>query len=304
MQFAIQTRGSWDVVLDTAQWAEQRGVAAIALPDHYLVRGDDLERPAYDHLIHLAALARETTRLELVSLVSPVTFRHPAVLYKMAVTIDEISGGRFTLGVGVGWLDKEFELFGIDYPDRKMRYEMLEECLAYLTAALAPEARSFKGLHYQLADFDPHPHPANVRLLVGGSGPYKTPRLAGLYADEFNIYACHPAEYTERAVRAKESATAAGRDPVGIHLSAAGPGLAAHKEADYRRLLERYAMRTKSSPERIESVYETRGYPHGPGAKAAEMVAALGEAGCQRFYMQNFPGDTADLDIILDAYRG
>src|SRR3990170_4964805 len=95
MQFAIQTRGSWDVVLDTAQWAEQRGVAAIALPDHYLVRGDDLERPAYDHLIHLAALARETTSLELVSLVSPVTFRHPAVLYKTAVTIDEISGGRF-----------------------------------------------------------------------------------------------------------------------------------------------------------------------------------------------------------------
>lgn len=304
MELAIQTRGSWDVVLETANWAERRGLAAIALPDHYLVRGDELERPAYDHLIHLAALAPLTTDLELVSLVSPVTFRHPAVLYKTAVTLDEISGGRFTMGVGVGWLDEEFELFGIDYPERHVRYEMLEECLAYLTAALAPEARPFKGFHYQLGDFDPQPHPSNARLLVGGGGPYKTPRLAGLYANEFNIYACPPSEYTERADRARTAAIEAGRDTAAIFLSSAGPGLAATKEADYQHLLLRYAERTKSSPERITTVYEAKGLPHGSGSKAAEMVAALGEAGCQRYYMQMFLGDTQDLDIVLDAYRG
>ncbi|MDP9495495.1 MAG: LLM class flavin-dependent oxidoreductase, partial [Actinomycetota bacterium] len=209
MELAVQIRGSWDVVLEAAGWAEEQGLAAIALPDHYLERGDALDRPAYDNLIHLAALAASTTDLGLVCLVSPVTFRHPAVFYKTAVTLDGISGGRFTLGVGVGWLDEEFELFGIDYPERKVRYEMLEECLAYLTAALAPEAKSFKGLHYELGDFDPHPHPTNVRLLVGGGGPAKTPRLAGLYADEFNIYACHPAVYRNRAHKAQAVATAA-----------------------------------------------------------------------------------------------
>ena len=304
MEFAVQIRGSWDVVLETANWAEERGLAAIALPDHYLERGDDLERPAFDNLSHLAALAARTTDLGLVSLVSPVTFRHPAVFYKTAVTIDQISSGRFTLGVGIGWLTEEFELFGIDFPERAVRYEMLEECFAYLTAALAPETRTFKGDHYQLGDFDPHPHPINVRLLVGGGGPHKTPRLAGLYANEFNIYACHPAQYAERADRARTAATGAGRDPAAISLSSAGPGLAAVKETDYRDLLERYALRTKTSPERIETVYETGGYPHGSGGKAAEMVAALDEAGCQRFYMQMFLGDPRDLDTVLDAYRG
>jgi len=304
MELAVQIRGSWEVVLETAEWAEERGLAALALPDHYLERGQALERPAYDNLIHLGALAARTTDLGLVCLVSPVTFRHPAVLYKTAVTIDQLSGGRFTLGVGVGSLDEEFELFGIDYPERKVRYEMLEECLAYLTAALAPEARPFKGLHYQLGDFDPHPHPTNVRLLVGGSGPKKTPRLAGLYAKEFNIYARSPAEYTERADRARAVASKAGRDPGAIFLSSAGPGLAAIKESDYRSLLLRYAERTNTSAERIEEVYETQGYPHGSGAKASEMLAALGEAGCERFYIQMFLGDTRDLDTVLDAYRG
>lgn len=304
MEFAIQTRGSWDLVLATAQWAEERRLAAIALPDHYLERGDDPDHPAFDHLIHHAALARETTSLELVSLLSPVTFRHPAVLYKMGVTLDEVSGGRFTMGVGVGWLDEEFELFGIDYPERKVRYEMLDECLAYLTAALRPEATSFKGTHYQLGDFDPHPHPTNLRLLVGGYGPVKTTRLAGLYADEFNIYVCHPAEYASRVATARGVAKAADRDPDSIFLSSAGPAVAARSESDYRRLLEKYATKTKSTPDRIETVYEERGYPHGSGAKPAEMVAALGEVGCQRFYMQVFLGDTEDLDNVLDAYRG
>jgi alkanesulfonate monooxygenase SsuD/methylene tetrahydromethanopterin reductase-like flavin-dependent oxidoreductase (luciferase family) len=304
MELAVQIRGSWDVVLETATWATDRGLAAIALPDHYLERGDALERPAYDNLIHLAGLAARTTSLGLVCLVSPVTFRHPAVFYKTAVTIDRISGGRFTLGVGVGWLTEEFELFGIDFPERKIRYQMLEESLAYLRAALTPEAKPFKGHHYQLGDFDPHPHPINARILVGGGGPRKTPRLAGLYADEFNIYACHPAAYLDRANRARTVATEAGRDASAIYLSSAGPGLAARKEADYRSLLQRYAERSKSSPERIEAVYERDGLPHGSGAKAAEMISALEEAGCQRFYMQMFLGDTRDLDTVLEACRG
>ena len=118
MEFAVQTRGDWDLVLATARWAEDRGLMAMALPDHFLERGDDIERPAFDHLVHIAALARETSSLQLVSLLSPVTFRHPAVYYKMGVTIDEVSAGRFTMGIGTGWLNEEFELFGLPYPGR------------------------------------------------------------------------------------------------------------------------------------------------------------------------------------------
>jgi alkanesulfonate monooxygenase SsuD/methylene tetrahydromethanopterin reductase-like flavin-dependent oxidoreductase (luciferase family) len=302
MEFAVQTRGDWDLVLTTARWAEERGLVAMALPDHYLERGDSLEHPAYDHLIHLAALARETTRLQLVCLLSPVTFRHPAVYYKMGVTLDEVSGGRFTMGIGTGWLEEEFEVFGIPYPDMATRFEMLGECMAYLAAAIASEPKGYVGKHYQLAEFDPRPHPVNLRLLIGGGGRNKTPQLAGAYADEFNIYACPPAEYTARMELAKTSAIEAGRDPEAMFFSTACPAIAAKAETDYRRLLATLAERTKSTPERIEAVYAERGYPHGSGSKPAEMLQALGEAGCQRFYPQMFLGNPDDYDIILDAY--
>lgn len=303
MDLAVQTRGNWDLVLSTARWAEDRGLVALALPDHYLERGDETDRPAFDHLVHLAALARETTRIELVSLLSPVTFRHPATYYKMGVTLDEVTAGRFTMGIGTGWLDEEFTLFGLPYPDRPTRFDMLDECLAYLSAALAPGAGGFDGEHYHLAEFDPQPHPRNLRLLVGGGGSRTTPTLAGRYADEFNIYACKPEQYVARRELAEKTAAEVGRDPGAILFSTACPGIAARREHDYRRLLGMLGNRTGSTPERIEQLYEERGYPHGSGSKPAEMLAALEEAGCRRFYPQMFLGNPGDFDIILDAYQ-
>jgi alkanesulfonate monooxygenase SsuD/methylene tetrahydromethanopterin reductase-like flavin-dependent oxidoreductase (luciferase family) len=303
MDLAVQTRGDWELVLTAARWAEDRGLIAIALPDHYLERGDETDRPAYDHLVHLAALARETSKIELVSLLSPVTFRHPAVYYKMGVTLDEVSAGRFTMGIGTGWLDEEFALFGLPYPDRSTRFEMLEECLAYLTAALAPGVAGFDGEHYQLSPFDPQPVPQNLRILVGGGGSRTTPTLAGRYADEFNIYACAPEQYVARRELAEKTAAEAGRDPGSIVFSSACPAVAGRKESDYRRLLGMLADRTGSTPDHIERVYEERGYPHGSGSKPAEMLTALEEAGCQRFYPQMFLRNPEDFDIILDAYR-
>ena len=237
----------------------------------------------------------------MASLLSPVTFRHPAVLYKMGVTLDEISGGRFTLGVGVGWMDEEFTLFGLPTPT-STRYEMLEECLAYLTAACR---RSRRGSREVTIDStrSRSPQPTNLRLLVGGGGAEKTPTLAGRYADEFNIYACKPDEYVARRELAEKTAAEVGRDPSSILFSSASPAIAAKKETDYRRILMMMADRTGSPPERIEQVYEERGYPHGSGSKASEMLAALDEAGCQRFYPQMFMRNPADFDVILDAYR-
>lgn len=304
MEFGVQTRGPFRQVLATARWAESAGLTAVALPDHYLVRGDRTSAPAFDHLVHLASLAREVDDLELVSLLSPVTFRHPAVLYKMGVTLDEVSSGRFTMGVGVGWLDSEFELFGIDYPPQKVRYEILEECLAYLRAALSPEVTGFEGAHFRLQAFDPHPRPARLRLLVGGGGAVKTPRLAGLFADEFNITACPPVDFAARIEAARSAAESAGREQRAILVSTAFPALAARRQADYDRLLAAYAEWARTPAERIESVYEQRGYPFGSGSRPAETLASLAEAGCQRAYMQHFVSDVAELDAILEAYVG
>ncbi len=303
MEFGVQSRGDWDRVRSVATWAEDRGLVAFALPDHYLLRGDDPEKPAWDHLTHLAALATHTD-LELVSLVSPVTFRHPAVHYKMGVTIDDISGGRFTLGLGAGWMDQEFELFGIPYPDLGERIEMLEEAMAYLRAAITPSRSGFEGKYYTLAEFDPLPHPTNLRLLVGGAGRKRARRITALYADEYNLYACAPERFRHIRKRTREEAQSLGRDPDEIAWSSAGPALGARKESDYRSLLDELAEMTDQPTERIEQVYEERRYPHGSGSKAAEMIAELEEAGCTRYYLQIFNTPISNFDLILDAYAG
>ena len=306
MEFGIQTRGDWEYTLDAARWAEERGLKALAVPDHYLQRGSDPELPAWDHLVHLAGIARETSSIDLVSLVSPVTFRHPAVLLKMAVTLDEISNGRFVLGLGAGWMEEEFTLFGLPFPDLKTRMEMYEEAMAYLRAAITPGANGFEGKHYQLAEFDPQPRPKNLRLMGGGAGKPKARRIIALYGDEYNIYGTTPEKYKEIIELTREEAAAAGRAPDSIFWTTASPGLAAKKESDYRRLLEQLAERTGSTTEHIEETYEERGYPHGSGSKPAEMIAALEEAGCQRYYPQVFldEDDLDDFDIIVDAYIG
>jgi len=303
MEFGVQVRGDWDHVLEVAKWAEDRGVNSIALPDHYLKSADEPDEQAWDHLIHFAGLARETS-LELVSLVSPVTFRHPGVLYKMAVTIDEISNGRFTLGLGAGWMDKEFEVYGLPYPDLRTRMEMLEEAMAYLRAAITPGHHGFHGQHYQLEDFDPHPQPTNLRLMIGGAGRPKGRRIVGRYADEYNLYARKPEVYKEVWQATREEAVVAGRDPDSIKWTSAGPAVAAKKDSDYRRLLEAMAEKSGETTDRLEEIYEERAYPHGPGSKAAEMVAALEEAGCQHYYPQIFLDDMTEFDVILDAYQG
>ena len=304
MRFGIQTRGDYDHVLRVAQWAEEKGLDAFALPDHFLQRGDEPEKPAWDHLVHLAAVARETTTIRLVSLVSPVTFRHPGVLYKMGVTLDEVSDGRFTLGLGAGWMEEEFKVFGLPYPDTATRVEMMEEAMAYIRAAITPGSQGFEGKYYTLAEFDPHPHPRDLRLMAGGAGKGKARRMAALYADEYNLYACPPDRYAEVVEKTSRIAVEAGREPGDILWSSAGPAVAAKKDSDYRRILERVAALTRQTPERIEEVYAERALPHGSGSKAAEMLAALGDAGCRLFYPQIFGQELEDFDVILAAYQG
>ena len=226
MEFAIQTSGIYEDVLAAARFSEERGLPAIALPDHYLMALDDegaKTTPAPDTLTQLAGLARDTRDLQLVVLVSPITFRHPAVLVKTAITIDRMSGGRFTLGIGTGWMDREHEVFGFPYPPMAERFEMLEEALAYARAMLSDDPIGFDGNRYTLEAFPIAPQPSgHVNLLVGGIGATKTPRLAGTYADEFNVYPGRDLEI--RIDRARAAATAAGPRPRRPHALERRPG--------------------------------------------------------------------------------
>ncbi len=302
MEFAIQTSGLYEDVLEAARFSEQRGLPAIALPDHYLMALDEEKAkvtPAPDALIQLAGLARDTSDLELVVLVSPITFRHPAVLVKTAITIDRMSGGRFTLGIGTGWMDREHEVFGFAYPPMPERFSMLEEALAYVRAALSDEPVGYSGEHYTLEAFPISPRPTGtVKLLVGGVGASKTPRLAGLYADEFNVYPGD--DLAGRIDRAREASAAAGRDPDALMLSSAGQIIGAASERHLEAKLDALASEMGSTRARLAEQFEKRGTPTGTYDQLREQFTRMEDLGITRFYLQG-GYDAGDTPQLLDA---
>lgn len=308
MDFALMTEpqlgGTYGEQLAAAQWAEQAGLVSFARSDHYYSSREP--RPdATDALAVLAGLARETDHIRLCVLVSPITFRHPAVLAKMAATIDQMSGGRLDLGVGTGWMDLEHDAFGLPFPAWGERFGRLEEALLYLQAAFADGPQSFAGRYYEL-EADVRPQPATkIPIIIGGNGPVRTPRLAGTFADEYNHFIAGPAEIAPKVARVRQAALEAGRDPDAITVSVMGPVLVGIDDADYRRKLQSAADVRDDQPEDLESRWASHGIPVGTPARVADTLAGLREAGVTKFYVQHLDlANLAGLDQTFEVLAG
>ena len=302
LEYGLQASGPYQRLLDAARLVNERGLVALALPDHYLMGLTEekaAEVPAPDALIQLGGFARETKGMELVVLVAPITFRHPAVLAKTAVTLDRMSGGRFTLGVGAGWLDREHEVFGIPYPARGERFNMLEEALAYLYAAFDPDHPGYQGERYQLEDFPLSPmSDRRIPLLVGGVGEHRTPRLAGTFADEFNVYP--GPHFSERIKRCKDAAVAAGRDPEQILISSAGQVIARETAEEFDEYLNDNAVERGMTRGELDEYFAARRPPQGTFEQVRNLLDDYAEMGMQRFYFQGIYED-ADTAALLDG---
>ena len=310
MEFGVMTEPqlgmTYDDQLDIARFAERIGLDVFARSDHYGFPG--FEDPhATDAFASLAGLARETDRIDLCVLVSPVTFRHPAVIAKSAATIDEMSNGRLILGVGTGWMEEEHEQFGLPFPEWGERFSRLEEALGYLGAAFGRTEGGFDGEHYRLAPTEVAPGPSGrLPIVVGGSGPRRTPTLAGTHADEYNLMVMPIDDLTARVNLARDAAREAGRDPDGLLISIMGGAIVGSDEAAFERNLERVAAADPfgRSPEALESRFRERGLPVGTAAEARETLAALAEAGVGRFYLQHFgPFEHDLLEEMFDSVR-
>jgi alkanesulfonate monooxygenase SsuD/methylene tetrahydromethanopterin reductase-like flavin-dependent oxidoreductase (luciferase family) len=298
-EVAIQIRGSYEEVLTAARWAESFGLAALALPDHYLGSATDLAEPAWDSLTQLAGLARETNRMELIDLVSPITFRHPAVYAKVAVTIADMSGGRFWLGLGTGWMEEEHRLFGFEFPKTNQRFLMLEEALGYLDAMR--HAVGFEGRHYQLENFAPAPQ-FRVPIVVGGAGLAKTPALAGHFADEFNLFPSTAEDIAGRIEQCLQTATLRGRSPADVRLSFTCIPVAGATEEVYRRVLARQASELKRDASHLEKRLAYRGIPYGPRDQVRGHIDNLTALGISRLYLQCPSTDPAYLEELVAPF--
>jgi alkanesulfonate monooxygenase SsuD/methylene tetrahydromethanopterin reductase-like flavin-dependent oxidoreductase (luciferase family) len=292
IEFALQTSGTYDDLVRHATWAEEVGLAVFAVPDHYLMALGESAGvvPAFDALTQLGALARDTRSIELSVLVSPVTFRHPAVLAKTALTIDHLSGGRFSLGLGTGWMQREHEVFGLPFPSTAERFARLEESLAYIRAVFDGGQPGYVGDVYALEATPTAPRPLDrIPLVVGGTGSIKTPRLAGVYGDEYNCYPAPVEEFRIRIDRARHAAKDAGRDPDALLISSAGAVLAAPTQSEYQELLHASAIDAGMEVEELEAHMNQRNTPRGTFEQVAEQLAALAGAGMSRFYLQRSP---------------
>ncbi|NQV06052.1 LLM class flavin-dependent oxidoreductase [bacterium] len=288
---------TYDEQAGLARLAESVGATTFARSDHYAFTG--FEAPhATDAFAALGGLARDTATIGLCVLVSPITFRHPAVIAKQAATIDEMSGGRLSLGVGTGWMEHEHEAFGLPFPDTAERYARLEEALQYLRSAFGKDESGFSGQFYSITDEPIVPLPTgNLPIIVGGSGPKRTPRLAGTYGDEYNLFPMAGNEIRERVERARESASAAGRDPGALTISMMSQAVVGTDETSYRSALEQVAAAHPfgRTAEQIEERLRETGAPVGTPDEVGEAIGKLEQAGVQRIYLQWFGPYSHDL---------
>jgi alkanesulfonate monooxygenase SsuD/methylene tetrahydromethanopterin reductase-like flavin-dependent oxidoreductase (luciferase family) len=304
MRFSLMTEpqlgGTYDDILAAARWAERNGMKSFARSDHYY-SGRDPKPPATDALTTLAGLARETSTIRLAVLVTPVTFRHPSVIAKTAATLDQMSGGRFDLGVGTGWMEAEHQAFGIPFPDWSERFDRLTEALDYLSEAFAGAEAAYEGRYYTL-DADVEPRPSGLRMIVGGTGKLRTPTLAGIRADEYNHIVAPAADVAPKIDVMRRAAESAGRDPAAIEVSVMGGVLVGRDESEYRDNLRRRAAERDIEPSELEQRLHNAGVPLGFGDQLKGRLAELAAIGVDTYYLQWIPTDDLDgLDETHDA---
>ena len=189
--FWIQ-RTDWPSLRDAALTAERAGFESLWFDDHLLADEGDWHAPKLEGWAALAALAPLTSTARLGLLVAANTFRNPGLTAKLATTLDHLSAGRFTLGIGGGWFAREHDAFGLDFGSGfGERLDRLEEAIGLIERLLAGERVSHQGRHYRMVDAvcEPRPIQARLPILIGGSGREKTLRTVARQADLWNAYA-------------------------------------------------------------------------------------------------------------------
>ena len=274
--------------------AEELGFDAFFRSDHYLKMGDVSGLPGpTDAWATLAALAVETTRIRLGTLMTAATFRLPGPLAITVAQVDQMSGGRVEFGLGAGWYEAEHAAYGIPFPPLGERFDALEEQLAIITGLWGTadgERFSFDGAYYRVSDSPALPKPAQrprPPVILGGGGPRRTPRLAARFADEFNVPFASVADSAAGFARVREACEASGRYPASMTYSVAQTVCCGKDEAEFRRRAA--AIGREPAEAREHGVGGT------PGEVAAK-IAEFAEIGAERVYLQVL--DLSDLDHL------
>jgi len=270
--------GRWQKI---ARLVEDAGFVGLYRSDHF-TNGNPPDLDSLELWTSLTWLACNTKRIEFGPLVTPFSFRHPAFTARMASAVDDLSGGRLTLGMGAGWQEREHDLFGFDLLEPKARYDRFEEGLEVVTRLLrSDEPVTFEGRYFQVrgAVLLPRPQrPGGPRILIGGDGGKRMRSLIARYAVEWNCVMLTPQVFAGRNQLLTEALAATGRDPNSVRRSMMTGCFFGRDDA---ALKEKLAARNRT----LEQLHE-RGIVAGSPNQVREQLSKLEEAGLQRIMLQ------------------
>lgn len=301
---------SYAQILAVARRAEAVGMAGLYRSDHYSPIGAPADAPTTDAWATLAGLARETSDITLGTMVTPATFRRPGNLAKMVATVAEMAGTldgapRLHLGMGTGWYDAEHHQFGFPFDDISTRFRRLDEHLQVVRGLWDHDRQPFSldGEFVTLVDARSAPHPRpRPRIIVGGSGKRKTPRLAARYADELNTVFQPPDGCRAMREAMDRACEQEGRDPTTLPLTLMTGCVVGADDPAFRARAARVHAAVGSGDLQAW-LDDLRGtWILGGPDEAAEHLGRLADAGVTGVLLQHQTPDDLDmLDEVMTA---
>ncbi len=270
----------WRRLLDAA---EDLGYQCVFRSDHFTnPQPPDIE--SLETWASLTYAATATSSIEFGTLVSPITFRHPSMLVRTAAAVDDLSGGRLVFGMGAGWQEREHHNYGIPFPERSVRYEMLRDALEITARLLISDAPvSYQGKHFSLDEAILLPRPERAGgppILIGGNGPKRTLPLAAEFGDEWNAVYIDPATYRQRTQYLDELLEKCGRAIGDVKRSLMTRIDYAKDDADWKRI-----QAERSPDARTIS---------GTASMVIDQIGAYADAGVERIMLQWLQLDDMD----------
>ncbi|MBI2525437.1 MAG: TIGR03560 family F420-dependent LLM class oxidoreductase [Candidatus Rokubacteria bacterium] len=307
MRIGIMIEGqeglTWERWFRLAQAAEDLGYESLCRSDHLTGLAGQSRRPSLETWTSIAALATRTRRIRFGPLVSPLTFYHPALLAKMAASVDALSGGRVDLGIGAGWNAYEHAMFGLPFPPLKERLDRLE-CGARLIRALGVgQPVTLEQPYFPLLRAESHPLPRHgrLRLVIGGRGERRTLRIVAEFADEWNVTRVDVGGFRQKRQVLAEHCRAVGRDPETITRSLMVPLALGADPADVAQRIGAARAIFPVLPEDEEG-WRAAGFLAGSPEAVAQDLRWWAEAGMERVLLQLLDQeDIAALELFARA---
>jgi alkanesulfonate monooxygenase SsuD/methylene tetrahydromethanopterin reductase-like flavin-dependent oxidoreductase (luciferase family) len=284
--------------------SERLAIASCFLTDHYFIR---LQKESLEPFLAFVLAATETRRIRFGPLVTPVTFRRPVEVGRMAAQIDRLSGDRFVLGLGAGWTEAEHIAYGLPFPPLAERFDRLDEAVQLIQHLWQPGPATFDGQYFQLqgADCRPKPAPGRPPILIGGNGERRTIPLVAQRADEWNALNLTPEQYAAKLDVFHRHCDVFDRDPVEIRRSMTVYGLVGPTPQIVDQITSEQSLVLGDTPpddlDQYRRDVRANGIFSGSTDEVIDYLGRLADLGLHEIVFRHFLFDVDDVPEYLSA---